>query len=71
MVASPRHADVLLVTKKNRKVRRLKELYPEVNIKILYQRDFRNLLMKYGIRVEQRPHSEGGGLAPSGEDVTG
>jgi hypothetical protein len=38
-----------LVTKKNRKVRRLRELYPDVNIKILYQRDFRSLLFKYGL----------------------
>ncbi len=52
-----------LVTKKNRKVRRLRELYPEVNIKVLYQKDFRNLLLKYGMSVRHRPHSEGGGLA--------
>ncbi|PKQ21316.1 MAG: hypothetical protein CVT66_00525 [Actinobacteria bacterium HGW-Actinobacteria-6] len=52
-----------LVTKKNRKVRRLKELYPEINIKILYQKDFRRLLFKYGIPVEERPHSQGGGLS--------
>lgn len=51
-----------LVTKKNRKVRRLKELYPDVSIKILYQRDFRKLLFKYGIPVVAREHSEGGGL---------
>ncbi|PKQ38775.1 MAG: hypothetical protein CVT59_01450 [Actinobacteria bacterium HGW-Actinobacteria-1] len=51
-----------LVTKKNRKVRRLKELYPEINIKILYQKDFRRLLFKYGIPVQERSHSEGGGL---------
>lgn len=51
-----------LVTKKNRKVRRLKELYPEVSIRILYQRDFRKLLFKYGIPVGSRDHSEGGGL---------
>ncbi len=57
-----------LVTKKNRKVRRLKELYPEVNIKILYQKDFRRLLFKYGIPVQEQPHSEGGGLA-AGPDV--
>jgi hypoxanthine phosphoribosyltransferase len=31
-----------LVTKKNRKVRRLKELYPDVNVKIFYQKDFRS-----------------------------
>lgn len=51
-----------LVTKKNRKVRRLKELYPDVNIKILYQKDFRKLLYKFGIPVRSRDHAEGGGL---------
>ena len=39
-----------LVTKKNRKIRRLRELYPEIQIKIFYQRDFRSLLFKYGAR---------------------
>ncbi len=38
-----------LVTKKNRKVRRLKELYPEVNVKIFYQKDFRRLLARFGV----------------------
>jgi hypothetical protein len=38
-----------LVTKKNRKARRLKELYPGVNIRVLYQRDYLNLLVKYGL----------------------
>ena len=38
-----------LVTKKNRKVRRLRELYPDVKIKIFYQRDYLNLLVKYGL----------------------
>lgn len=52
-----------LVTKKNRKVRRLKELYPDVNIKVLYQKDFRKLLFKYGIPVQAREHREGGGIA--------
>jgi hypothetical protein len=37
------------VTKKNRKARRLRELYPEVRIKIFYQRDYLNLLVKYGL----------------------
>jgi len=59
-----------LVTKKNRKVRRLKELYPEINIKILYQKDFRRLLFKYGIPVQERAHSDGGGL-DAGESDTG
>ncbi len=38
-----------LVWKKNKKIRRLKELYPDVNIKIIYGRDYRGLLYKYGI----------------------
>ncbi|HKY03382.1 MAG TPA: hypothetical protein VJQ56_00760, partial [Blastocatellia bacterium] len=36
-----------LVTKKNRKVRRLRELYPEINIKVLYASDFRKLIEKF------------------------
>ena len=38
-----------LVTKKNRKVRRLAELYPDVKVKVLYQRDYVSLLVKYGL----------------------
>jgi hypothetical protein len=38
-----------LVTKKNRKARRLMTLYPDVRCKILYQRDYLNLLVKYGL----------------------
>ena len=37
-----------LVTEKNRKLRRLRELYPDVNIKLLYRRDFHRLLAKFG-----------------------
>jgi hypothetical protein len=55
-----------LVTKKNRKVRRLKELYPDINIKILYQKDFRKLLFKYEIPVTARAHREGGGFDVAG-----
>jgi hypothetical protein len=38
-----------LVTKKNRKVRRLRELYPDIKCKVFYQRDYLNLLVKYGL----------------------
>jgi hypothetical protein len=38
-----------LVTKKNRKARRLVELHPEIKIKVLYQRDYLQLLVKYGL----------------------
>ncbi len=38
-----------LVRKKNRKVRRLRELYPGIAIKLFYARDFRALMLKYGL----------------------
>ena len=51
-----------LVTKKNRKARRLMELYPDVKCKILYQRDYLNLLVKYGLEEPSQgdllPHDE-------------
>jgi len=46
-----------LVTKKNRKLRRLRELYPNVRVKIFYGRDYRSLLFKYGLaKSVARPH---------------
>ena len=45
-----------LVTKKNRKVRRLRELYPELQCKVFYQRDYLSLLVKYGL--EEPPDQE-------------
>lgn len=38
-----------LVTKKNRKMRRLRELHPDIRITILYQRDVLALLVKHGL----------------------
>jgi hypoxanthine phosphoribosyltransferase len=38
-----------LVTKKNGKIRRLRERYPGVKIMILYRRDWVNLAVKYGL----------------------
>jgi len=38
-----------LVTKKNKKLRRMGELYPEVRVTLLYQRDTLALLAKYGL----------------------
>jgi hypothetical protein len=36
-----------LVTKKNRKIKKLKELYPEINAKLFYKKDYNSLLFKY------------------------
>jgi cytidylate kinase len=38
-----------LVTKKNRKIKRLRQLYPDVNIQVFYEKDFQNLIFKYGL----------------------
>ncbi len=37
-----------LVTQKNRKLRHVRELYPEVNVQLLYRRDLMRLMGKYG-----------------------
>jgi hypothetical protein len=37
------------VTKKNRKVKLLRTIYPDVNIQVFYQKDFQNLIFKYGL----------------------
>ena len=37
-----------LVTEKNRKLRHLRELYPGINVKLLYKRDYHRILAKYG-----------------------
>lgn len=38
-----------LVRKKNRKVKRLRELYPQIKIKVIYSRDYMHLLQKFGV----------------------
>jgi hypoxanthine phosphoribosyltransferase len=42
-------ADQRLVTRKNGKVRRMRELYPEVAVVVVYQRDFQALLQAHGL----------------------
>jgi hypothetical protein len=48
-----------LVTKKNRKARRVQELYPDVHVKVLYQRDYLHLLVKYGLEPPSQLDVEG------------
>ena len=38
-----------LTTKKNRKIRRMNELYPDINIKLFKRRDIRDLMVKFGL----------------------
>jgi len=59
-----------LVTKKNRKLRRLKELYPQINIRLFYARDFRNLMIKYGLEphvAESKENVEAGAVSEPGD----
>jgi hypothetical protein len=37
------------VRHKNRKLRRLRELYPDVNIKLFKRGDIRSLMIKFGV----------------------
>lgn len=40
-----------LVTRKNRKLRELRELYPHVNVKLFYRRDIERLAQRYRLRL--------------------
>jgi len=44
--------DQKYVTEKNRKVRRLRELYPGTNIRIVFKNDFYSLLKRFGLRED-------------------
>ncbi len=56
-----------LVTKKNGKVRRLRERYPEISCKIFYQRDYLSLVTKYGLEdVRTVPPVDAGGVLGRG-----
>jgi hypothetical protein len=53
-----------LVRRKNRKLRLLRALYPEINIKLLYRRDYQRILTRFGIPQDlveaEMPGSDGG-----------
>ena len=49
-----------LVTRKHRKLRRLRELHPHVDVTLLYQRDYLALLVRYGL---EPPEQLAGSLA--------
>ena len=60
-----------LVTKKNRKLRLLRELYPDVKVKMFYQRDYLHLLVKYGLEPPSQLSEQLGEGAPLRFDVDG
>ncbi len=58
-----------LVTKKNRKARRLREQFPDVRIKVLYQRDYLHLLVKYGLEPPSQLADQNDSAKPLRLDV--
>ncbi|HAV10146.1 MAG TPA: hypoxanthine phosphoribosyltransferase [Dehalococcoidia bacterium] len=48
-----------LITEKNRKVRRLKELFPDINIRLLNKSDYTKILAKYGYGPSAGTKTEG------------
>ena len=60
-----------LVRKKNRKLRRLRELYPDLNVKLFYARDFRALMLKYGKHALTAGLSGSSGQVAAPHDGTG
>ena len=43
-----------LVTRKNRKLRKLRERHPEVNVKLFYKRDIERLAQRYRLDLAHR-----------------
>jgi hypothetical protein len=39
-----------LVTRKNRKIKLLRAVYPHINIQVFYQKDFQDLVFKHGLK---------------------
>ncbi len=44
-----------LITRKHRKVRRLRELYPHINIKLLNRDSLKHMMFKYGLEEPELP----------------
>ena len=44
-----------LIRHKNRKIRQMNELYPDINVKLFKRDDLRNLMIKFGLDGEAAP----------------
>ena len=55
-----------LANYKNRRVRRMQELYPHIHIKLLKRREMRDLMVKYGL-YDSANQIQGTGAQPRGE----
>ncbi len=41
-----------LTLRKNRKLKKIKELYPDINIKLFKRRELRNMMLRFGMAAE-------------------
>jgi hypothetical protein len=60
-----------LVTRKNRKLRLLQEQRPDVSVRLLYQRDYLELLVKYGLEPPEQLAVAGGAPGASAGESLG
>ena len=51
--------------------RRVQELFPEVRVKVLYQRDYLHLLVKYGLEMPSQLADEDRAVPPLRLDLGG
>lgn len=58
-----------LVTRKNRKLRRLRALYPNVRVKLLYKRDLQRLHLAYPRQGEEEPPEQAGQVLFSAGEI--
>ncbi len=63
--------DQRLVTRKNRKLRLLRERHPGVAVRLLYQRDYLQLLVKYGLEAPSQHAGVGPSVRATANEATG
>ncbi len=56
-----------LASYKNRRLRRMKELYPDINVKLFKRREMRDLMLKYGL-LQEAGRIQGTAAQPPSKD---
>lgn len=56
-----------LASHKNRRLRRMKELYPDINVKLFKRREMRDLMLKYGL-LQEAGRIQGTAAQPQSKD---
>lgn len=58
-----------LVTRKHRKLRRLRELRPDLDVTLVYQRDYLHLLVRFGLEPPEQLASDIAPATPASEPL--